>query len=637
MKTKILLLASLFIFLFSSCDDVLDRPSLDSAEDDSYWTSEVKVRLYANEFYGYFFPGYGYKYSTSYAALMGYAFNDDMVAFGNQPEFERSIPSSKGIVSLSDTDPVWQTTYTGPTWNFAWIRKSNIMINRIETRMEGILDNTAKNHWLGVARFFRAMEYARLVQVFGDVPYYDHEIDNSNADDLYKARTPRAEVMDAVYDDFIFAMNNVKTDDGSQSVNKYVVAAFVSRLALVEGTWQKYHYNNTARAIRFLQLAVDAADIVRSSGKYDIITEFRTLFGSSDLTGNKDCIFYRKYDSDLGVTHAVASNCNMSESRNMGPSLALIKSFICNDGRPYQNSTVTNAAEFDLANLVKTRDPRFEASFYTDAPVITAKGSYLGITKFISRKGLDYLKEADVSKRTPATEFTGSNNVNGYPVMRYAEVLLNWIEAKMELELLGGGPAVTQSDIDLSINKLRDRPLDTEAINKGVQKTAHLNISTIIADPNKDPSVTSSLLWEIRRERRMELAFEHSRVLDLRRWKKLEYMDTDQYPDLLRGIWINFPVELPNEISMGTTGNGPKNVGILAVTDKSGNLKIFDGNNGSTMIGFYSPTQNKGRQAFLNQTNINPYLSPIGTTQRVQYKQKGYDLAQTEGWSDILP
>ena len=84
------------------------------------------------------------------------------------------------------------------------------MLDRVSARMKDILTEEQYNHWMGIGRFFRGMEYARLVNVFGDVPYYDTEVLNTDKDALYKDRTPRNEVMDAVYDDFDFAMKNVR-------------------------------------------------------------------------------------------------------------------------------------------------------------------------------------------------------------------------------------------------------------------------------------------------------------------------------------------------------------------------------------------------------------------------------------------
>ncbi len=615
MKLKISFILMLTALFFTGCNDVLDRPSLTTAEDDTYWTNEEKVRLYANSFYSYFFVGYGVGYDTTYAPNANYTFNDDAVRLSTQAQFARSVPTSKGSTSLS---VMWESDFTGPTWNFAWIRKVNIMIDRIKSRMTRTLSSEQYNHWMGIGRFFRGLEYARLANVFGNVPYYNREISNTDLNELYKDRTPRSEVMDSVYNDFKYAMENVRVDDGAQNVNRYIVASFISRWALYEASWQKYYYKNDTRAVKFYDLAVNAAEMVMNSGKYDIVTDFRTLFGSTDLTSNKDCILYRKYDATKGITHSIASSCNMFSPTDVGPNLDLIKSFICVDGKDWQTSSVTKANDFTLSNLVKTRDPRFEASFWSD-PTPKSKSCYLYVTKFIPRSALNYLKDGT----TPTAEFQSNKNITGYPVMRYAEVLLNWIEAKAELATLGGSPVV-QGDIDKSINKIRNRPLDSEAIAKGVQKTTPMDLSNLPNDPDRDTSV-SPLIWEIRRERRMEFAFEYSRIVDLRRWKKLQYMDTDVNKDLLVGTWVNFQSEVPDQLKAS-------NIGKIRVIDANGNAIVYNGSNGSKMNGFFCPAENVGRLPFINIPNVNPYLSPIGTTQISTYKNKGYTLTQTEGW-----
>ena len=127
-----------------------------------------------------------------------------------------------------------------------------------------------------------------------------------------------------------------------------------------------------------------------------------------------------------------------------------------------------------------------------------------------------------------------ATNTSDAPVMRLAEVVLNWIEAKAVLAQHLGGPAVTQADLDKSINAIRNRPLDAAAIAKGVKKTAPLMLATLPNDPSRDMDVPE-LIWEIRRERRMEFVFEHTRLLDLKRWKKLSNMDFSTKPDYLLG------------------------------------------------------------------------------------------------------
>ena len=307
-----------------------------------------------------------------------------------------------------------------------------------------------------------------------------------------------------------------------------------------------------------------------SSGKFAIVEEFRNLFGSDDLTTSKECILYRKYNASQSITHCVASYCNANEPTDIGPTLDLIKSFICTDGKDWQTSSVDYAKDFTLDTLIKTRDPRFEGTFFNKVTPKN-KSAYLYVTKFIPRSALKYLDEEGAS---PAPEFQGEKNVTGYPVLRYSEVLLNWIEAKAELADLGEG-SVSQADIDLSINAIRNRPIAAEAKKLGVTKTSAMDLASLIADPSRDATV-SPLLWEIRRERRMEFAFEFSRIIDLRRWGKLEYMDTDARPDLLMGTWVNFQSDLPEELKA-------ENIKKIRVVNAAGKEVVYDGKNGASL------------------------------------------------------
>ena len=606
---------------FTSCSDVLDRPSKTEKEDDNYWDNEAKVRLYANSFYDYFFPGYGTGWTVYYApGVNNTSFSDDALSNSSQTNFTRQVPLSKGAITTTTSN--YQSEYQGPTWNFAFIRKINIMRDRLEDRMKGSLSDEAYNHWMGFARLFHGIEYARLVNVFGDVPYYEHELSNLDRDEVYKDRTPRDEVMDKVYEDFDFALNNIRKSDGEGNINRYMAAALVCRYALYEGSWQKYYYNNNERAQKFFELAKTAGDVVINSGRYAIVTPFRDLFCSTDLTKAKDVLLYRKYDSSLGKTHCVASYCNVNEALAQGPTADLIKSFCCVDGKSYQESTVASATDFRLEKLIMTRDPRFEATFY-DSLTNSSRSSMLYVVKFIPRAALNYLSEPG---GTPATAWTGTNNTTGFPVLRYSEVLLNWIEAKAELETLGGA-AVTQDDIDISINAIRDRPLDAGQEALGVQKTAHMDLATLSDDPDRDADVPQ-LLWEIRRERRMEFAFEQGRIIDLRRWHKLNYMDTTENPDILFGAYVDISRSGKNSM----LGDMKNYVGKLRVQKANGEFVVYDGNNKRQVKGWFQAETTEPRQPFLNITNVNPYLCPIGTNQINDYQIHGYTLTQTPGW-----
>src|SRR5690606_16009440 len=161
---------------------------------------------------------------------------------------------------------------------------------------------------------------------------------------------------------------------------------------------------------------------------------------------NSDVLLYRHYDAAVGIKHAIATNSNLSESLIFGPSTALIKSYICQDGEVWQNSDVEDASNFEIENLMKTRDSRFEASYHID-PQPRNRGSLLYITKFLPRE----VEESIAGGATPPPEFLSADNVTDYPVLRYSEVLINWIEAKAELATLGGAP-VTQADLDKTVN-----------------------------------------------------------------------------------------------------------------------------------------------------------------------------------------
>ena len=618
---SIIAIALIGLMGFTSCSDVLDRPSKTEKEDDNYWDNEAKVRLYANSFYDYFFPGYGTGWTVYYApGVNNTSFSDDALSNSSQTNFTRQVPLSKGAITTTTSN--YQSEYQGPTWNFAFIRKINIMRDRLEDRMKGSLSDEAYNHWMGFARLFHGIEYARLVNVFGDVPYYEHELSNLDRDEVYKDRTPRDEVMDKVYEDFDFALNNIRKSDGEGNINRYMAAALVCRYALYEGSWQKYYYNNNERAQKFFELAKTAGDVVINSGRYAIVTPFRDLFCSTDLTKAKDVLLYRKYDSSLGKTHCVASYCNVNEALAQGPTADLIKSFCCVDGKSYNESTVASATDFRLEKLIMTRDPRFEATFY-DSLTNSSRSSMLYVVKFIPRAALNYLSEPG---GTPATAWTGTNNTTGFPVLRYSEVLLNWIEAKAELETLGGA-AVTQDDIDISINAIRDRPLDAGQEALGVQKTAHMELATLSDDPDRDADVPQ-LLWEIRRERRMEFAFEQGRIIDLRRWHKLNYMDTTENPDILFGAYVDISRSGKNSM----LGDMKNYVGKLRVQKANGEFVVYDGNNKRQVKGWFQAETTEPRQPFLNITNVNPYLCPIGTNQINDYQIHGYTLTQTPGW-----
>jgi starch-binding outer membrane protein, SusD/RagB family len=597
------------ITLLSCKRDILDRPPLTTIVDENYWRNEEDIRLYSNAFYPQYFVGYNSGFTADYTPVRGYTFSDDLTGRNVQSNFENSVPTSRGA---STEGAAWLQTYAGPNWNFAWVRKSNILIDRLDNVAKPNLTDESYRHWMAVGRFFRGFEYSRLVSVFGDVPYFDKVPLDTDLSALYKDRDNRGIVMDKVYDDFKYVLANMRENDGVQSLNKYMAAAFISRLMLFEGTYQHYHNLDAARAKKYLEFAVEAAEIVINSNKYNFTRDFKSLFASESLAGHPEVLLYRVYDAALGVTHSIGSYSNGIEVVGVDPNLDLVKSFIVIDGKVWQNSTVASANNFSIADLAKTRDSRFEASFI-DRPLATSATLLYGY-KFASREAITYIG------RTPPPAWASSTNTSDAPVMRLAEVVLNWIEAKAVLAQHLGGPAVTQADLNKSVNAIRNRPLDAAAIAKGVQKTAPLQLAALPNDPTRDMDVPE-LIWEIRRERRMEFVFEHTRLLDLKRWKKLHYMDFSTKPDYLLGPWVNIPVEIPSYLTTATVGK-------VKVRKENGTIVTWNGSNASEMIGFWVVENAQNRTAFTDRA----YLAPVGQSQIIQYEEKGYKLTQTKGW-----
>jgi hypothetical protein len=609
MKTLKYFLPVTFLFLVSCKKDILDRPPQTTYVDGEYWQNENDVRMYANAFYPNYFNGYATGFTLDYTPVRGYTFSDDLTGKNVQSNFESTVPTSRGSASEAAE---WMSAYAGPTWNFSWVRKANIMIDRLDNVAKSKLTDEAYNHWSAVARFFRGFEYSRLVSVFGNVPYFDKVVSESDLPTLYKDRDSRGVVMDKVYDDFKFVLTNIRADDGAQYLNKNIAAAFISRFMLFEGTFEHYHGVDPTRAKKYLEFAVEAAQIVITSNKYNFSRDFKSLFASENLSGHPEVLLYRAYDAALTVTHSIGSYQNGTEVVGVDGNLVLLKSFITNNGQAWQNSTVPSATSFALADLVKTRDPRFEASFMDKAN--GASATLLYGYKFASREAITF-----IGKTYPAA--WGSNtNTSDAPVMRLAEVVLNWIEAKAVLAQHFAGAAVTQADIDKSINAIRNRPVDDVATAKGVKKTSPLVLSALPNDPSRDADVPA-LIWEIRRERRMEFVFEYSRLLDLKRWKKLTNMNYSTNPDYFLGPWVNLQLELP---SLLTTANINK----TRVKKEDGTIVTYNGTNAANMVGYFMVEGAQNRLAFTDRS----YLSPVGQSQIIQYEEKGFKLTQTAGW-----
>ncbi len=570
---------------FSSCDDFLTRDPQDTVTDvPSFWNNEENLRTSFLDYYTYFFPGY----RSSWERADNFA--ETNVADWTDDNAQEVATLFTKVAPTSDAG----------NWNFKKVRNMNLLLSRIQS---STLGEEAKNHWSGVARLFRAMEYAKLVQKFGDVPYYDAVLGSTDNEQLYRARDPRTTVMDKVNEDLAFACANIRVNDGTKglTVNRAVAQGFASRIMLFEGTWQKYHANNTAKAAEYLKAAKDYAAALMQTNAYSIAPSYKSLTTSEDLAGNPEIIMYRSYVENV-VMHSLMSFQN-TEMEMSSPSRSFIDAFLTKNGLPIHQAGNTDYKGKEYAKEIQNRDPRLADNIDEEsglrlngvAAVYAASGYYAN--RYVNK---DLINKPGGMSNTNTTDA---------PVMKLNEVMMNYIEAAAELADLGQY-TLTQADFDKTINAIRDRQ-STQMPHVTLAGNALKVNGVEINDPDRDATV-KPIIWEIRRERRVELAYEGLRFNDLRRWGKLEYADMVKNKKLNMGAWIN-------------KADYPENADALAkitLCDENGN--IVTGNEGYIM-----PITEVAK---MRQMADKDYLYPIPVDQITMYETHGFKLTQNPGW-----
>ncbi|WP_316838298.1 RagB/SusD family nutrient uptake outer membrane protein [Pedobacter nutrimenti] len=362
-----------------------------------------------------------------------------------------------------------------------------------------------KNHYAGLARYYRAMFYIDKVKRFSDVPWYSGTM-NPGDQALYKGRDPRALVMDSVMADLAFAYQHVRESVPSGTPGKWAIATFYSRAALYEGTYRKYHseLNLTGTANAFLETAVKISNEIMTSGKFSIYNtghsdqDYATLFNSQDLTANPEVILANIFDYSKNRGQDV--NIVFGDYEQ-SPAKDLIKTYLMKDG-----SRFTDQPNYDKMGFVQefqNRDPRL-----TQTVVYPGWIQVPNTTPYVQRLNKSFSGYHQLKGYVNSTDASIKNGVD-FPVYRYAEVLLNYAEALAELGTL------TQQQLDMSVNLIRKR-------------AGMPNLNLIQANASPDAllqqqygNITANVgvILEIRRERRIEFAFESTRFDDLMRWK----------------------------------------------------------------------------------------------------------------------
>lgn len=382
--------------------------------------------------------------------------------------------------------------------NYSVIRVAN---NILEKAQAATFVSASLSRFKAEAKFIRAYAYQDLVRRYGDVPLILKPLD-TNDDELYAPRTDVEVVIDSIYSDLDYAAANLPEFSKLALASEYGMAtrgaalALKSRVALRRGTWNKFHGAGSAQ--KHLQIAKDAAQAVMQSGEYKLYTasgtdSYRQLFKlKGEGPANKEAIWAWLYGPESADTKVRTTNYSAIVNQgNYSITRSLVDAYLSVDGLPIEKSGLYQGHQ-DASSEFVDRDPRLNG-------LVIKKGDSYGfgtpyVPGLIAPTGYHITKYYDVN--VAAKNLIGTVDLM---IIRYAEVLLNYAEATYELS-----DAISDADLDLSINLLRDRVAMPHLTNAFVGANA-LNMRD-----------------EIRRERRVELAMEGFRYDDLLRWKTAE-------------------------------------------------------------------------------------------------------------------
>ena len=427
----------------------------------------------------------------------------------------------------------WTIPNTSSEWNDRYdeIFTAN---NILEKGVKAKVSDAIKNRYFGEARFFRAYAYLQLVQKYGDVPLVMHTLDIGSPE-LTMARTPRAVVMKAIYDDLDSAASWLPARTALATaqwgrVTKSAAWGIKARAALYEGTREKFRAETGWQ--NHLQLALDAAQKVMSQG-HTLFSNYGNLFThAGEGPTNTEAIFIKIYgvsNSNVLLGH---NNSRDLENGRIAVTRNLIHQYLYTDGLPAFNTDntpsstrsplfVAEASETSYNTIFQNRDPRLTFSVFL-ANETAYKGPWVPTTSLGSRSAFATKKGFNAEDWTINSAATVDRIL-----MRYAEILLIYAEAKYELN-----GSISDADLNLTINALRTRAGMTVKLSNAFVTANNLDMRE-----------------EIRRERTVELALEGFRYDDLIRWKIAEKVLPQ---DLLGAKFIaaDWPGTNPNTLKL---------------------------------------------------------------------------------------
>lgn len=420
------------------------------------------------------------------------------------------------------------TPESASSWSWTKLRNINYFL---EQNVNPNVDETSRNHFNGIARLFRAYFYFDKLVQYGPVPWIEKVFNSPEDEGLKATRDTRDDIIEKIIADLDFAYANITTADktgNSAEVNKWTALALKTRICLFEASWRKYHANDKLDFAKtgcdkyspatLFGLAAEAAKTIMDNSPY-------TLHTGNYVEGGRGA--YRDlFVSDNACTDEVMLAVVADETKNIGeqnwwynsstygPHLGMsrkfAKSYLNIDGTPYSELNPDGSYK-NFIQETTGRDTRLNQTIRAyDYSRKNAAGAYERTAANFTGHALSGYQ---VTKwvMDDISYDDHSSNGNDEPLIRYAEILLAYAEAKAETGSL------TDDDWKDTIGALRERA----GITGGTNVTGTLTKKPTDADPYMQayyPGVNDPVILEIRRERAIELAYEGLRLQDLKRW-----------------------------------------------------------------------------------------------------------------------
>ena len=311
----------------TGCTDDLDRFPLSSLSPETYFNTEEELETFTNHFYSQF-P----------SAASGYGESEDIVNIF-------TLPAT--TIGLTRTVPT-----KGGGWNWEYLREINLYLKYSHRCNNKI----AREHYDGIARFFRAYFYFEKVKRFGDVPWYNKPLE-SNDPDLKKPRDSRQLVMDSIMSDIDYAIEYCNDNPELYRVTKWTAMALKSRVCLFEGTFRKYH--GIAGHETFLEECATISKRFIDESPYSIYTSgdkpYRDLFASMNAI-QQEVILARDYDYTKGVKHEANYNTMAQTYGRPGMNKKIVNSYLMTDGTRFTDQPGYETMQY--YDEMQNRDPR---------------------------------------------------------------------------------------------------------------------------------------------------------------------------------------------------------------------------------------------------------------------------------------